>query len=69
MSFFLSAVILLLLVSLAVFVRAIAHAPEGYEDSTGFHFVDEAESRAPMPVKKVRARAFAKAHHLPKHAA
>lgn len=69
MSFLLSAIVLLLLVSLAVFIRAVAHAPEGYEDSTGFHFADGRDSAAPMPVKKVRAHAFAKAHHLPKHAA
>ena len=69
MSFLLSAVILLLLVSLVVFVRAIAHAPEGYEDSNGFHFTEEADSAAPMPVKKFRAPAFAKAHQMPKHAA
>ncbi len=68
MSFLLSAVLLMLLASLAVFVRAIAHAPEGYEDATGFHFSEGTESSAPMPVRKVRVHRFAKAH-MPKHAA
>ncbi len=67
MSFLLFAVLLLLLVSLAVFVRAVAHAPEGYEDASGFHFSEETHAAERIRSEPVPAHAFSKAS-MPKHA-
>jgi hypothetical protein len=68
MSLIVSALILFLLASLIVLVRAIAHAPEGYEDASGFHFTNKAEADARVSRREAHGHAYAESS-LPRHAA